>query len=347
MLHNKDASSDRLIRIALVAAITYLSLQLLYPFLGVLAWGFILAVALYPAYVWLNARLGNRPVFTATLMTLINLIVIVGTIALLTNSMINTVSDLATRVHAGEQIVPLPPSALSKWPLVGEKLYQAWYSISSNLGELIKYSSYLIETGGLLLKKMAIKGIDLLLFIFSVVLSGYLMTQGKSFMGIMKKFANRIALERGSDLVSLMQETIQNVSRGVIGVSLLQTLLFGLILLAAGVPGAGLLSLIALILCIVQAGLVLLTIPIVIWLFVTKSFMPASIFALLLFITTLIDNFLKPYILSRGLRTPMMVIFLGVIGGVILYGLVGIFIGPVILAIFYDLVSNWLYSEQK
>lgn len=340
---DKNFQIDKLVRLALVAAITYWSFQLLNPLLGILVWGCILAVALYPIYHWLSKQLGGHRIIAASFITLLSLLLIVGSLVLLTDNLVEGLKGVTERVRAGEQIVPSPPSSVQQWPLIGEHLYQIWFDASSNLGEQVKmYSSYFVSSGSYLLAKFATKGADLLLFIISIILSGYLMVQSSQLMVGANKLAKRIALDRGSELINIVKATIQNVSRGVIGIALLQALLFGLLLLFANIPAAGILSFIALILCIVQAGLILLVVPVAIWLFFVKSFTFALVLTILMILITLLDSFLKPLVLSRGLTTPMIVIFLGVIGGVLVHGLIGIFIGPVVLAIFCDLLGRWL-----
>jgi predicted PurR-regulated permease PerM len=345
MQMNTDFQIDRLVRISLIVAVTYLSFILLHPLYSVLAWAFILAVALYPIFLWLNKRLWNRSAISATVITSLSLLLIVGTMVMLSNNVVETLSSVISKVRSGEQIIPQPPAGIQQWPLVGEGIHQAWSAVSANASEAVaKYAKYFLNFSTMMLTKVVNKGLDLLLFMISVILSGYLMTQGKHIMTVLRKFADKVALERGADLINLMKETIQNVSRGVIGVALFQTIIFGLLLLIASVPGAGILSFFALILCIVQAGLILLAIPIIIWLFYAKSFIFALIISILLVFDTILDGILKPMVLSRGLSTPMMVIFIGLIGGLLVYGLIGVFIGPVILAIFYDMIRHWLKS---
>jgi predicted PurR-regulated permease PerM len=267
----------------------------------------------------------------------------VGTLTLLLDNLVDTLNDVIARVRAGQQIVPEPSLAVKEWPLIGESVYQTWSAISSNAGGFIKeYSSYLLSTSGLLLGKVANKSVDLLLFMISVLFAGYLMPKGPQFMRSARKFADRVALGRGANLINLMKETIQNVSRGVIGIAILQTMLFGMVLLFAHVPAAGPLSFIALLLCIIQAGLFLVVLPVMVWLFYAKSFYFAIAMSILLFIVLILDSVLKPLVLARGLSTPMILIFLGLIGGLIVYGLIGVFIGPIVLAIFYDMLRHWL-----
>lgn len=341
MTLDKNTYIDQLIRVACLAAITYVSFRLLLPFFGILAWGFILAVAQYPLYLWLNAKMGNRPVLAASTITTISLVILVGTIIVLTNNTIVSLANITGKIRADQNLILLPSKAVEKWPFIGEYLYDTWSSLSSNISELLKYSNYLILGGSFLVKKMAIQGFDFILFIFSVIFSGYLMTQANHYMRFARKFAQRISPYQGAQLIHIIKKTIQNVSRGVIGIAILQALIFGLLLLIADVPGAGLICLLGLILCIIQVGLFVLIIPTIAWLLFTKSLIFAIVISILMLLVTLIDNVLKPIVLAHGLKTPMLVIFLGVLGGIFTYGLVGIFIGPIVLAVFYDLVYHW------
>ncbi len=335
---------DRLIRIVLIAAIAFWSFRLILPLIGFLAWGFILAVALHPVFNWLSFRLGNRPILAATIITLLGLIIVVGSIVILTNNMVHSLGNIISKIDSGEQIIPQPPANVSSWPIIGDYIHSVWSLASSNVGDAIKkYSGYLVQAGGFAIGQLATKGIDLILFILGVIFSGYVLAHASNMMDNVRKLAKRIHPERGTTFVEIMTKTIQNVSRGVIGVSLLQSLIFGLILLLAGIPGAGLITFLALILSITQIGLTPLVIPLAIWLFFTKSFIFAFIFTFLMLLTLQIDN-LKPFVMAKGLRTPMIVIFAGVIGGLLLHGVIGVFIGPVVLAIFYELVYHWIKS---
>ena len=345
---NSDFHIDRIVRIALIAAVIWWSFVLLYPFLGILAWALILSVALYPAFNWLSRILGNRPTLAATFITLINLVLLVGAIVLLTNNLVEWVAFMIRKISAGDQVMPPPPAAIKELPVIGDYLYELWQTTSANLGEAIQsYSSYFVNAGKAALALIASNALHLLYFIISIILSGYMMTQGKNVKHKIHKFAERVALDRGAVLVNIMGATIHNVASGVIGIALLQTLCFGVLLLIAQAPGAGILSFIGFILCVTQLGLLLLIIPIILWLFFTKSLMFTIVLGTLLIFVTLIDNLLKPFVLSRGLSTPMVVIFVGVIGGILTYGLIGLFIGPVVLATLHNLVHHWLNNESK
>jgi predicted PurR-regulated permease PerM len=343
MLRNSELPIDALVRITLIAFITYWSFSLISPMLSVLTWSIILAVALYPAFKWLNIRLGHRPLLAASFITIVNLFLLVGTLMLLTSNMISTLDSVTETIRNTDHALLQPNPSVQKVPVIGQSIYDYWSSAQINVGEFLKkYSEEIIKITTTFVSKLVLKGLDLLLFIFSVLLSGYFMTKGNHFAGVAKKIADRLTNGQGTDLLTMMTATIQNVSRGVIGVALIQTLFFGLLLILSDVPGAGLLSFLALILCIAQAGLFLIAIPVAIWFFFVKSFVVACVLTVLLALITLLDTFLKPIMLAHGLATPMMVIFIGVIGGMLMYGLLGVFIGPVILAVFYDLVKRWV-----
>lgn len=338
---------DQLIRLTLVAALAYWSFWLIYPLFGVLAWGFILAVALYPIYAWLCKRFHGHSVIAATFLTALSLLVLVASLVLLTNNLLDTVEYLTSKLRSNEPIVPQPPDFIRDWPFIGASLHDSWATASSNLGSLVgQYSSYLVSAGKFLLSRTASITFSIILFMIAILFSGYLLANSRILTADIRKFAERISPARGMTLVSILKETIQNVSRGVIGLSLIQAILLGLILLVAGTPGASILSFLALIMGIIQVGLFLIVIPVIIWLFFTKSLIATILFTIPLIAVALMDNFLKPFILARGLRTPTIVIFTGVIGGVLVHGLIGIFIGPVILAIFYDLFNHWISPSQ-
>lgn len=343
-----DGYIDKIIRVALLAAIAAWSFQLIYPLLGILSWGFILAVVLYPFYYWLNNLFGKRSILAATLITLFLLLLVLGITLFITNDIAHTLRDLTAQVHSGDQLLPKPPETIKQWPLIGDQLYQAWWSASDNFTtEVNKHSNILLNALKFMLGKFVSTGKDFILFVISIIFSGFLLVYSASLTVVIRKFAKRVAHHSGIDIINIIKDTIQNISRGVIGISLLQTFIFWALLLVAGVQGAALLSILALILSIAQIGLVILVIPIIIWLFLVKSLMLAVVLSTGLILDALLDGFLKPFVLSRGLSTPMMIIFIGVIGGIWVYGLIGVFIGPVVLAVSYALLHQWIEEETS
>jgi predicted PurR-regulated permease PerM len=339
----EEIAIDIVIRLGLLGLFVYWSLQIIGPFVMVVAWSVILTVATYPVYSWLEARLGGRGGLAALLITLLGFAIILGPAAALAISLFESVQVLATGLKEGTLTIPPPSESVRDWPLIGEKLYDLWNLAATNLVALLgSYSSVILSAGGSFLGKVAGLGGGVLMFAASVLIAGFLYRPGPVLAQATRRFATRIVGDRGENFVNLAGATIRNVSRGVIGISLLQALLAGVGLMLAGVPGAGLIALGVLILGIVQIGPGILLLPVIIWVWTAMDTITALIFTLFMVPVTFMDNFLKPIVMARGLATPMLVIFIGVIGGTLAYGLVGLFIGPIVLAVFYELLVAWV-----
>lgn len=338
--------TDLVIRLSFLGLFAYWSLTLVAPFFSVLIWAVILTVALYPVFEWLSARLGGRRGIAAAILTLVALGVVGGPAGLLAASLADTLSKLAAELHAGTLRVPQPPAGIAEWPLVGNSVSEFWGLAANNMQQaLAEYGPTFRPAAGALLVKLAALGGDLLLFVLSVVLSGFLFLPGPRLAAGIRRFATRIAQPRGAHFVELAGATIRGVSRGVVGVAFLQSIWVGVALVAAGVPGAGLIAFAVLVLCIIQIGPALVVLPVVIWAWMTLAGPAALVLTVVLVPVVVIDNVLKPILISRGLTTPMLVILIGVIGGTIGHGLIGLFLGPIVLAVFYELVLAWMYIE--
>jgi predicted PurR-regulated permease PerM len=336
------SATDFVVRLAFLGLFAWWSLELVRPFVPIVIWAILLAVALYPAYAWLARRLGDRRGLAALLLTLLALATVLGPVSILAASLAESVQWLASGLNAGTLKVPPPPAGLNDWPVVGKELDEAWELAASNLDDAVRrYGPAVLPAGGSVLGKIAEIGLDVLKFVVSVVIAGFLFLPGPRLAAGVRAFASRLIAPRGAHFVDLAGATIRNVSRGVIGVALLQALLAGVILYAAGIPGAGLIAFGVLLLCIVQIGAAPVLLPVLIWIWMTHSTTFALVMTLLLVPVGLIDNVLKPILMARGLTTPMLVILTGVIGGTLTHGLVGLFLGPVVLSVFYELVVAW------
>jgi predicted PurR-regulated permease PerM len=294
----------------------------------------------------LRALLGGRGGLAATLITLIGVAAIIGPLAMISLNFAEVAQGLFARLGEGTLTVPPPSEAVRDWPIIGERLHAGWTLASANVEEALKrFGPSLLEAGGAALGKVAAIWIGILVFAVSVLVAGFLFGPGPRLAQAIKGFASRISPDRGASFVDLAGATIRNVSRGVIGVALLQSFLTGLILMLFDVRGAGALALLVLLLCIVQVGPVLVLLPVIIWAWTAMSTGSALLLTLLLVPIVVIDNVLKPIVVARGLSTPMLVIFLGVLGGTLSYGLIGLFLGPIVLSVFYDLLVVWGRSE--
>lgn len=338
--------TDLVIRLIVVGVLAYFSLVLLAPFAIMVIWAVILAVALYPAFAALRDALGRRAGLAATLITLLGLVVIVAPLGAVTVNLADTTLELVDRFEDQTVTVPRPPESVRDWPVIGEKVHSAWTLASTNVEAAVKrFGPPLLRAAGAIVGKIAGVGFGMLAFAVSVLIAGFLFIPGPRLGGAVKVFARRIAADRGAHFVDLAAATIRNISRGVIGVALLQALLTGLFLSLFGVPAAGLIAFLVLLFCIVQIGPVPVVLPVIIWAWSTKDTGPALLLTLLLTVIPVIDNVLKPILMARGLSTPMLVILLGVIGGTVAYGLIGLFLGPILLGISYELLIAWVASE--
>jgi predicted PurR-regulated permease PerM len=334
---------DFVVRLAFLGVFAWWSLQLVRPFLPIVIWAILLAVALYPAHAWLAARLGGRRSLAAALLTAVALATVLGPVSLLATSLAESVQWIVAGVHAGSLKVPPPPVGVADWPVIGDEVSEAWTLAAANLDDAVhRYGPAMLPAGTAILGKVAAIGVDVLMFVASVVIAGFLFVPGPRLALGARAFASRLIAPRGAHFVDLAGATIRNVSRGVIGVALLQALLAGVILHFADVPGAGLIAFGVLILCIVQIGPAPILLPVIVWLWVTQPTATALILTLLLVAVALLDNVLKPILMAHGLQTPMLVILAGVLGGALTYGLVGLFLGPVVLSVFYELILAWV-----
>jgi predicted PurR-regulated permease PerM len=188
--------------------------------------------------------------------------------------------------------------------------------------------------------------INLLKFIIAVVVSGFLFIPGPSLIHSIKNVLTRVAASRGEEFVDLAGATIRNVSRGIIGIAILQALLAGIGLLFAGVPAAGLFSFLVLVFGIIQVGPSVVLLPLIVWSWFAMDVTTAALFTVYMVPVNLLDNILRPLV-AKGLSTPMPVILIGVLGGTLVHGMIGLFVGPIVLSIAWQLLVVWMRDEPK
>jgi len=335
------------IRVALLTFLLYWSFVLVRPFIPILVWSMILTVALYPAYNRLSVRLGDRPKVAAAVITVINLAIIIGPVMWTGFGLIDVLQSFAGQLGTATLAVPSPPDGVKDWPILGARVYSLWDQAATNLGALLRQvAPHLKPLAGPVLAFAGSAGVGTLKFIVSVALSGFLFLYGPRFVETTRRIQARLMTERSQDFVSLAGQTIRTVAQGVIGVAALQALLAGIGLKLAGVPHAGVMAFAVLILAILQIGSAIVLIPIIIWIWATKDFAVALPLTIYLLIVGLADNILKPVLMGRGLSTPTMVIFAGVLGGMLTHGIVGLFIGPIILAVAWELSTAWIREDE-
>jgi predicted PurR-regulated permease PerM len=335
------------IRIGVLAALLVWCWDIARPFLVPLVWGVIIAVATYPAYRGLEARLGGRRALAAVLFTIIMIIVVIVPSAVLGESMASGVHNAAAAFQAGTLEIPPPPERVKSWPFVGDSFYAFWQLASENIVQAARELSPWIKTAGKwLLGAAAGAGIAALQFLLAILIAGGLLAHAEGGARAARAIALRLAPDRGLGYAEVAEQTVRSVALGILGVALLQGLLAGLGFLVAGVPGAGLLTLVCIVFGVIQLGVGFVLIPVVIYLFSTADTFTAVAFLVYAILISPLDNILKPLLLGRGVKVPMLVVFVGAIGGFINTGIIGLFVGAIIFTLGYGLLLAWLEPGQ-
>lgn len=341
----EPSTIDTAIRVGLLALLAYWCLKVLGPFLTVALWSAILAVALYPLFDWLAQRLRSRRV-AATLITVLCLMIVVGPLAWLGFGLIRGVDFIVKGIESKVFAVPLPDESVKDWPLVGEQLYDLWNRAATDTKAILLEAAPSLRPLAEKLVELAGSVVfGLLEFVTSIVIAGFLYTPGPRLIEMFGAFLRRILRQRSDEMVTLAGSTIRNVSRGVVGIALVQAFLAGLGFLAAAIPAAGFLSFLALVLGIIQVGAAVVLVPMVIWSWFAMDTMSALLFTAYMIPVSLIDNVVRPIIMARGLTTPLPVILVGVIGGTLAYGISGLFLGPIVLSVAWALTMAWVHDE--
>ena len=328
--------------ISLVILLAAACFVILRPFLPLLTWGIVIAISVYPVYRRLQLALRGRRLLSSILITLLLLAFLVCPLVLLAGTLVGGIQTFTAHLKSGTPVIPPPPAGVETWPIIGVPLKNAWSLTSTNTAAALKsFAPQIKAVVPDLLSTSAGIGFTVLQFAVSIVVAGLLLANTGSASGAAHSFANRIFGERGPEFAFLASSTIRSVTTGILGVAVLQSLLAAVGFLVAGLPGAGLWIIIFLIAALLQVGTLVL-VPAVIYMFAISSVTKAVIFTVWCLIVALIDNVLKPLLLGRGATVPMIVVFLGAIGGFVAMGLIGLFVGAITLSVGYKLFVAWL-----
>ncbi|WP_215225245.1 AI-2E family transporter [Echinicola shivajiensis] len=334
------------IRIIFLLLLLAWLLQILSPFFDVILWGIILALALFPAFKSLNGKIGNKPSRTAFFIVLIGVLIIIIPSYFFFDATVHGVKELSEELKSGSLTIPPPREDIADWPLIGADLYQLWTQASQDLEAFIsKYNEEIHEYGKVIFEGLKSFGAGIFQIFVATIIAGFLLANPQS-EKYGKMFFRKLVGSRGDKFANIIAKTVTNVVKGVLGVAILQTILIGIGLVLAGIPYAGVWTLVVLILSILQLPSLLVVIPAVIWLFSSLSPLVAALWSLYLFAAGLSDNVLKPMLLGKGATVPMIVIFLGVIGGFAVKGFVGLFTGAIIVSLGYTLIMEWIEEDN-
>ena len=335
------------IQIAAVVLLITLCFWIIKPFIGIVMWGLIIAVALYPLHLGLAARLGGRQKTSATLLVLLGLLILLLPSYYFAESSIAGLKTLSASLDEGSVDIPPPDPSVADWPLIGEKTFAIWSDAASNLeATLNQFEPQLRAAGESAVRAAGGLAMGVLQFVVSLIIAGVFLVSAEGGYRVAQTISRKLSADYGAALTDMSIATIRSVAKGVLGVAVIQSLLSAVGLVAIGVPAAGLWSALILILAIIQLPPLLVLAPIAIWVFSVTDGTPATIFAIYAILVSASDGILKPMLLGRGLDIPMLVILLGAIGGMMLSGIIGLFIGAVILAVGYQILMAWMTHEE-
>lgn len=341
---------DVLIRAGLVAVLAIFCFRIFVPFLNLMVWALILAITLYPLQVRLRRRFRGADGLIASVIILVAFGVILVPTYLLGAAIADSIEHVMAIVRSGSFHIPPPAKSIATWPLVGERVYDFWLQASTNLTGLVqRFAPQFKEAGVAVLGALTGLGAGLLIFFFSLIIAGVLMAHGEKGHRSAVLIASRISgPENGSEITDLCTATVRAVAQGVVGIAFIQMVLIGVAFIVMGIPGAGLLALAVLLIGIMQLPATLITVPVIVFVILTEGATTATVvFSIYIFVAGLADNVLKPLLLGRGVAVPMPVVLIGALGGMVTGGVIGLFIGPVMLSVGYKLFWRWVNEQPE
>jgi len=337
---------DLLIRIGIILLLAAWCFDIIKPFIMPVVWGGIIAVAVYPLYGKLVSMAGGRKKVVAVLLTVSALLLLITPTVFIGLSTVEGAQHLIIGLDQGTITVPPPTPALAEWPLIGGSLYKTWELASNNLEAVLTQLAPQIREGiSWLLSKGVGTGMAVLQFVFSIIIAGVFLASAGSTGGFLRNLAIRISGERGTEQIDLAGATIRSVAQGVLGIAIIQALMAALGMFLVDVPGAGLWTVLVLMLAVAQLPPIIILGPIIFYVFSYASPTVATLFMVWSLLVSASDGFLKPLLLGRGLDIPMLIILIGAIGGMISSGIIGLFVGAVVLALGYKLFLAWLQPD--
>ncbi len=330
------------IYIGLATLLAAACLLILLPFIPFLTWGIIIAVAVYPTFRKVQSVFGGREVWPAVLCTLVLLAVLIIPAILLAESLVQGVRVVGHHLKEGTAVIPPPPPSIDTWPIIGAPLKRVWGLASQDLTEALRALAPQIKAAlpGLLSASAGI-GLTILQLLLAIVLSGALLANAEAADKLTSSLMNRLFGDKGFEFQQLVGSTIRSVTFGILGVAIIQSIFAALGFMVVGLPAVGLWAVIFAFAAVVQAG-VLVLVPAVIYVFATAGTTKAVVFLVWCIIVGLMDNVLKPLLLGRGVAVPVLVVFLGAIGGFVAMGVIGLFVGAIVLSVGYKLFLAWL-----
>jgi predicted PurR-regulated permease PerM len=341
--NGESKSIDLTIKLLLIIILLVWCAMIVLPFVVPVLWGIILAITLHPLYKLLLKLFKGKKGLASTVITLMLLLLLIVPAVWMISSVVESAGKFITALRENTLIIPPPDKKVAEWPLIGEPLYTLWQSVTTNLEATIKqYSDQIITVGDKFLGAIKSVASNFLMMILAIIISGIMLAGSEKSERSAAGFATRLSGNTGEEFISLIVLTIRNVAKGILGVAFIQFILLGATFIIADVPFAGLWAIFVLLFAILQLPVGIVGIPVIIYFYSAREPLPATLWSVVTAVLSLSDNFIKPWLMGKGAPVPMLVIFLGAIGGMIMSGFIGLFTGAIILSIGFKLSMIWM-----
>lgn len=339
-------SIDLFIKLIIVALLIAWSLMIVFPFAIPILWGVILAITLYPLYKKMLKSFKGKKGITSSIITIVLLCVLLVPSIILITSIINEVKEVKEAVNSKTLVIPPPNAKVAEWPIVGKKIYEGWSLLNTNLeSAVVKYKAQILSAGQKFVGAMRGLFSNIMMFTFSIIIMGVLLAFAEDVKKALREFMQKLLGNKSEEYTLVIIQTVRNVAKGILGVAFIQFIIMGICFVLAGVPFAGVWALLVFLLALVQLPGALVAIPVIIYIYSVKEPLPATFWSVIILIAGLSDNVLKPLLMGKGAPVPMLVIFLGALGGFMLMGFIGLFTGAIVLSLTYKLGGMWIQNN--
>ncbi len=342
-------TTHTILSVLFICLLIALSFWILRPFLVSVVWGIIIVIATWPILVMLQKRLGIKRGLAVTLMTAALLFIFLAPLMFAIVTITRNSQNISARLRTFNAFsMPAPPEWVKRIPVAGKRIDERWTAFAALTPEQrsAKVAPYAQKALRWFVAVAGSTGVTIINFLLTVIFSTVLFAKGEDFREGLLSFARRLAGRRGEEATFLAAKAIRGVVLGVVLTALTQAVVGSVGLLITGVPAPALLTAVMFILCLAQLGPLLVLVPAIVWLYASGQAGMGTLLIIFSIIAAIIDNFLRPFLIRRGADLPLLLIIVGVIGGIIAFGVIGLFIGPVILAVTYTLVKAWVSEDM-
>jgi predicted PurR-regulated permease PerM len=328
-----------------IGILTAASFWVLRPFLISIIWGFLIVVATWPILLKLQARLMGRRGLAVAVMTAALMLIVFIPLTLAVLTILNNADDITARMRSlAELTVSSPPEWVGRIPLAGGKLAARWQDFASLTPEerSVIVAPYARKALQWFLAQAGSFGLMVLDFLLTVIIAAIMYAKGEVAAAGVLSFARRLAGARGEEVAVLAAKAVRGVAMGIVLTALIQAAFGGTGLMLTGVPAAPLLTAVMFMLCLAQIGPALVLVPSVIWLYMDDRALLGTVMLVFSIFAVTVDNIIRPVFIKKGAHLPLVMVIAGVVGGLIAFGIIGLFIGPVVLVVTYTLLKAWV-----